>query len=118
MEQVKNVRSKLGVDVEITNEQLPQDPALSESLLRLGKMNAPQGMEVKVAFCTFFYAPKSDSLLMKNQMNFMHANTDLQNVSEKVISLAVSDLARHLMNVFGRRKPATRDALDKRKDFI
>lgn len=109
-------REQLGMDVELTNEQLPADRALQEQLLKIAKLNRPEGMVEKAVIMTAVYLPESS--LLNKEAQVLHSTVGVHSVNEKLISFAVSDLARHLMNLFGRRRPASRDEKDKRSDFV
>ena len=115
-EKPKLARQQLGMDAELTNESLPPDPELQQRLMKLAERNAPHGMECKGAVATFMYLPKSDALINQSTGAVKHVK-NINDVNEKFASFAISDLARDMMNFFGRRAKKRVDALDKRTNI-
>jgi len=101
---------KLGIDVEITNERLPGDSHLKKHLMACGKHIKPADFEYIGSVATHLYKTE-----FGKEVTYAHHHHFETTPGEKFVSMAVSDLALHLMQVlFGRKKPGTLDKRDKR----
>lgn len=126
MNQIKkpmNVIDNLNRDplaVEITNERRTSNKNLSNKLKQLGKLMQNEldpaqrdNFEYAGSVVTHFYVGKQ--LADEKSVTLIHDSAWDTMVSEKVMSMGISDLALHLMQtLFGRKKAATRDKRDKR----
>lgn len=113
MNKPDRILDSLGPNVEITNHRLPKDVALAKRLKGIGK-DMQKMTDEPLRYCGS-YATHLYMSEFNKEIRFIHHHAFDKNLSEKVMSASVGDLALHLMQVlFGRKKPATRDPKDLR----